>query len=488
MTESARPTGDRPVGASFLVLGLGEAVARVIAFAGTIYVARTTGAESYGIIAVASAIVLYFSQVANFSVEMLGARELARLMVGTAGPAHGTRQQQAVAHLVPSLLMARLLLAALCVLVLVSFALLALPRRDGAVLAISAMTLFSIAGSSRFAFVGLERPAPAAVASVIGELLTLVLVLQFVRSANDLNVAALTRTLGDAVPVVLMLLWLRARGFRLRWRLDLTVVRPVFAAALPLVINAILGLAIYNSDLIFLRVLRDARTAGMYAAAYALISFLLNLGVTYGTSILPTLARDRAEPGGERRVASYQLAMLQVLVVALPVAVGGAVLAAGLIELVFGSDYLEAIRPMQILLWTIVPAFVRNVAQMGLIAYDRQTFVLRATAWSAAANLVLNLLLIPRWGMTGAAAATLITEAMRAIVNASYASGLGITFGIWRELWRPLLAAAGMGAVLPWVRAPHVLLAVLAGMVVYGAILVATGGLRFRHGRLEFRA
>ena len=58
----------------FAVLGLGEALARLVAFGATVYVARRLGADVYGVIAVAAAIVLYFSHVADFSVEVLGAR------------------------------------------------------------------------------------------------------------------------------------------------------------------------------------------------------------------------------------------------------------------------------------------------------------------------------------------------------------------------------------------------------------------------------
>jgi O-antigen/teichoic acid export membrane protein len=196
------------------------------------------------------------------------------------------------------------------------------------------------------------------------------------------------------------------------------VVKPVFSAATPLVIHAILGLAIFNSDLIFLRALRDARTAGMYAAAYTLISFLLNLGVTYGSSILPALSR--AHDDRPKQQSIYDQAMMQMLTVAIPIAVGGALLAGGLLELVFGPRYGEAVQPLQILMWSIVVAWVRNVVQMGLIARDQQAFILRTTIWSAATNALFNLLLIPSYGMIGAAVATLVTEGIRTLVAMWY--------------------------------------------------------------------
>ena len=96
---------DAAVGRMFAVLGLGEAVGRAVGFAGTVYVARRLGADAYGIVAVAAAVVLYFSHVADFSVEVLGARTIAA-------------DRGVIGKLVPALLGARLALAALCIVVL----------------------------------------------------------------------------------------------------------------------------------------------------------------------------------------------------------------------------------------------------------------------------------------------------------------------------------------------------------------------------------
>ncbi len=491
----------------FAVLGLGEAVARLIGFAGTVYVARTLGVESYGIIAVAAAIVLYFAQIANYSVEMLGAREIAKAL-GETGADDLTSEQSgrrsasmearwrvaraAVHRIVPPLLAARLLVASGCIALLVTCGMLGMGTPEGSVLAIGAFTLLAVASSTRFTFVGLEQPITPAVASVTGELLSLGIVLLFVHNASDVRTVPISRIVGEVGTSVLMLLVLRrmgvslslARGAEARTRAMNEVVKPVFSAATPLVIHAMLGLAIFNSDLIFLRAMRDARTAGMYAAAYTLISFLLNLGVTYGSSILPALSR--AHDDAPKQQSIYDQAMLQMLTVAIPVAVGGALLAGGLLDLVFGSRYVDAVRPLQILMWSIVVAWVRNVVQIGLIARDQQAFILRTTIWSAAVNTVFNLLLIPSFGMIGAAAATLITESIRTLVALWYAERLELPFGVWRQLWQPTLGATCMGATVWFVPFPHVVVAVAAGAAVYGIVLLATGGIRVVNGSVRF--
>jgi O-antigen/teichoic acid export membrane protein len=456
----------------FAVLGLGEALGRAVGFAGTVYVARRLGADAYGIVAVAAAVVLYFSHIADFSVEVLGARTIA------SNPGE-------IGRLVPALLGARLALAAGCVVALSAVGLLFLPSPDGAVLAVTSVGLLAVAASTRFVFIGIERPISAAVAKVAGELLTVGLILLLVHDARDLMTVPWMRVVGDVAAAVLLFALLWRHGHRVGVSHAPATVRPLLTSAAPLVGHAILGLAIFNSDLIFLRAMRDARTAGMYAAAYTLISFLLNLGVAYGNSLLPVLTREGRHADPQRQRTLFDHAMIQVLTVALPVGAGGCLLAGGLMMLVFGDKYAEGIPALQVLIWSIVVAWVRNVVQMGLIARDKQSFVLRTSMWSAAANLLLNLLLIPRFGMVGAAVATLATETLRTVVAMTYSARLGLPFGVTRRLWRPVAATLGMAALLWLVPLPHVLLAVAAGAAAYGAALLATGGVRFTGGAVH---
>ena len=62
-----------------MALGLGEAAARLIGFIAMLVVARRVGASMYGVIGVATAVVLYLNRVVDGGLELgLGVREVAR--------------------------------------------------------------------------------------------------------------------------------------------------------------------------------------------------------------------------------------------------------------------------------------------------------------------------------------------------------------------------------------------------------------------------
>lgn len=420
-------------------------------------------------VAVAVAVLLYLNYLADCGVEVLGVREVA------ARPA-------AIDQVVPPILALRLAFGAVLALGCIAIGMGLMPQPDGAVLAVYSLTLLAVGGNTRWVHLGLERTGFAALARAAGEGTMLVLVVLLLRGPGDVARVPLAQFSGDMLGALLLAWGLARMGhrMRLRWapREAARVVRP----AVWLAANAVVGLVIYNSDLIFLRIFRSAREVGLYAAAYTLISFLLNLGVTYGQSLLPTLTRLHPTPEERRRL--YHAALAQVFAAALPIAVGGTLVAGGLLGLVFGSQYQIAATALVILLWSIPLAFFRNVPQTALVVAGRQQWVFHITFLSAGLNLALNLAVIPRYGMLGAAIATIATETVRTIATLVAAVRVGYPLPSLARFWRVVVAAAGMGGLLLLLGPLKAGLAVPLGGVVYLLALLALGGIKLRPGRL----
>ena len=468
---------------SFAALASGDAVGRVLAFLAGVYVARELGAAMFGVMAFGQAVVLYFTHLSACGLELTGAREIA------ADPSRAR-------SLLPSILAARTLVSAALAALLSGAALACLPALDAAGVSLYSLTLFGHGPSPKFALVGLSRPAPVAWARTAGEALYALLVLALVRTGDDLVFVPWAQALGDVLAVLLMLLALRRLGHSVPLELDWPAVRPLFARSFPLVLNILLGLLIFNSDLLVLRVFRDAGTVGWYAASYQLISFLINMAGAYSLSLMPALTRA-SEERGERR-ALYLDSLAQSLCVGLPIAVGGALCASGLIELVFGRDYEPSGAPLAVLVASIPLLLYKDVTMVAMVAAGREKAVLRMTLAAVLFNLTANLLVIPSFGMVGAAATTLATEALRMGLGAWYVRSLGLPLLSPARLWRSALAALAMALAVAFVplptlsvplaghslTLPAVLGSVVLGALVYAGALAASGGLRWRPGAL----
>jgi O-antigen/teichoic acid export membrane protein len=463
------PPTDVAVGRGFLKLGGGEAAARGISFAVTVYLARMLGAPMYGIVVLAITVLRYLYVLADCGVEALGVRNVAA-------------DRDALPEALPSILGARVAVAAALTVATALTGLFILPQPDGAILAAFAFTLGTVALGTRWVHLGFEQHGFASVSRMLTEATAAVLIVALVHAPGDLGMVPLAQIIGEGLGAVLLFRLLPPRLRKLRVAIHPGVVRSLFRASWPLMLNAFLGLAIFNSDFLFLRAFRDSAAVGLYAAAYTLVSFFLNLGEAYGMSLLPAMTRLRDDPTAEKSV--YDRSMVQVLAGAVPLAVGGFLVAGPLVHLIFGARYSGSAAPLQLLMCSIPMGLIRNVSTGALISRGRQDLLLRTVVWAAGLNVVLNLGLIPVWGMMGAAAATLTTEIIRAILGVRYVARLGIPMTPFASFRRVLFATAIMAAVVAFVAHAAVPLAVAAGGVTYVGALTLVGGLRFRRGAL----
>lgn len=184
-----------------------------------------------------------------------------------------------------------------------------------------------------------------------------------------------------------------------------------------------LTILITSIDVLCLDRLRgDAAEIGLYGIATLAAATLYLLPSAYGQSQYAAMVAGAYDPERAWRAMVSHTTRLGALVV--PAAVA-AWFCAPLIEWAFGADYAQSV---EIFRW-LVPAFVvRSAGTVGSsviigAGLMRQTFL--SSVATVCLNLVLNLALIPRYGVAGAVAAT----------TASYALRTGLSFvilAVWR--------------------------------------------------------
>lgn len=234
--------------------------------------------------------------------------------------------------------------------------------------------------------------------------------------------------LGNALPVLLLC---RQEWQHLHWRwADKQILRQMLAYGLPLTASALLNEVINSSDRLLLAWLQGVETAGQYAVAYDLPRFtLVMLMMSINLAMYPMLV-DALEKHGQEaaRQHSRQHALL-LYGVAFPATAGLVMVTPNLAALMIGEAFREtvlAITPLiavAVLLSGAKSYFFDLAFQLGKHTQSQVWILLIA----AGLNLVLNLLLIPHWGMSGAAWATI----------AAYATGLILS--VWQgRRWFPL--------------------------------------------------
>jgi O-antigen/teichoic acid export membrane protein len=456
----------------FVALGAGELAARLAAFGAAVYVSRTLGAGDFGVIGFATAVMLYLQRIVLWELEATGISEVAN-------------DDERARRVISSLLGFRLIVAVVLMIVTGLVAYEVLPHPDRAVLATYTVALFATALNVRWVYLMRRDPTRPAVARILAEGVGALVVLLLVRSPADTLLVPLGLICGETVGAGVLLAPL-ARRAGVRPRIEWSIASPLARRAAPLLVSGILSLIVFNFDLVMLRLTRGADEAGYYAAAYAVVALLVNLGMAYYANVLPAFVRLRAE--SRQTQALYDGASTLVWLATLPVAAGGVLVAAAIVHTLFGAGYEPSGPALAVLMVSAGLNIVRFVPLAALVGAGRSGRVLALSLVGAVVNVALNLMLIPRYGMLGAAASTVATDVVRLALNLAFVSELGLRAISLRSLWRPVLAATCM-AVVVWLRRDGpIWISVPAGATAYAVGVLALGAVRLSPaGRPELR-
>ena len=169
--------------------------------------------------------------------------------------------------------------------------------------------------------------------------------------------------------------------------------------------------AYYRIDGILLFHYRGATEVAYYSAAYRVLDVLQILPMTVSGVLLPLLASTEREGAAHARTRQlFQLATALLLSVALPVAACGAILAPGIVRLIYGARYHQSVYLLQVLLPAFIPICLGYLLTSQLILHHMLRPYIVITFVGAAVNVLANALAIPRYGASAAAWATLGTE------------------------------------------------------------------------------
>jgi O-antigen/teichoic acid export membrane protein len=172
----------------------------------------------------------------------------------------------------------------------------------------------------------------------------------------------------------------------------------------------IAGLYLINSraDIIMLGILRGPQEAGIFAVASYGAGFVSFMLIAVNTAIAPSIARlwRNHELGELQRLITRS--SRTVAVATLPLAAGLALAAERFMGL-FGLQFVKGADAMALL---CLAQFVNAaLGSVGLILNmsDNERWTAGGVGIAALLNVTLNVLLIPRWGLSGAAVASAIS-------------------------------------------------------------------------------
>lgn len=376
---------------------LSNIVAQLLGFIVIVYLARILGPGDFGKINFSIAIVIYFTLVGNLGLPLLGTREIARDISKTK-------------YYLGNILVLRLCLA------LIGFSLLLLivifmnkPTEIKYLILIYGLGLIPSALLIDWVFKGIEKMEYIGLGLVLKNGIYLGLVLWFVKSSEKLFLIPCFQVSSNLL-IAGFLIFIFAKGFgRLKLYFDLIFWQSLLKEALPIGLGQLMIVTVFYCDTVMLGFLRSNEDVGYYNAANKIIMFLIVLSGAYYDAIFPQLSNYyKTLLESFRRL--LQLSTKLMVSLALPLATGGIILARPLMHLLYGVGYHKGIIAFQILIWTVAIIWVSGAYSRGLLGSDRQKRYLLGHTGAVVVNVIFNFILIPRFGLAGAASASVLAH------------------------------------------------------------------------------
>jgi len=190
--------------------------------------------------------------------------------------------------------------------------------------------------------------------------------------------------------------------------------------------------------------LKNSTLVGIYSAPLKIIRVLFLPAGLLATSLLPVISKKIPQ---EKKLIKKSISFLFLL--AFPLSFGGFFLSKEIILFLFGSAYLESTKIFSILIFLPLLVFPTTIFGYLLFAYNLQRKNALFSLASATLNFFLNLILILRFGIVGAASATLISQFFNFILFFLASKNLEKTSLIsFSQIKNPLLASLAMSAFI----------------------------------------
>lgn len=308
--------------------------------------------------------------------------------------------------------------------------------------------------------------------------LEIILLTFFILSGFGLFGAILSLTIAAVIFLIIMLILIFSyAGFA---KPDFLLARPYLLFSLPLIPITLAQFVIEISDRYVVGFFMGASKVGIYSAAYniGVIPLVLSTYLVY--MLKPTIYAfyDTGMVDKARTYLSYSWKYL--LTLSIPSAFGLSILARPLLVNMTTVKYTsDGVYIIPIVVTGIVFFGMEQIFAVSLLIFKRRKIFVIAFVSGALTNFLLNIVLVPRYGIIAAAVTTLIAYIILAIII-GYSSRHYFPFNLnFRFISKCILAATVM-TICIWILNPKnilgIVLSIIIGSIIYFCLLLLQRG------------
>jgi len=282
------------------------------------------------------------------------------------------------------------------------------------------------------------------------------------------------------IALISILIFFHFKVLPLKISFEKSIWQKFLAMSWPLALAGVFGGIYSQIDSVMMGHLGQITQTGWYNAAYKIVGVTVIPAALIATSFYPVLSKFFKE-SREKLQRTWNYFTESMIFLAIPIVIGGIALAPRIIDWIYDPSYFpsgkETILAFQILIVMAGIAFLQSPFGQMLIVSNQQKKLFWITLSGAVINVILNLILIPKYSLYGAAATTVFTIILTFFLLFKFTSKFTPVKPFNLKFLFSFLGAGLSGAAMyfvisqPQIYNLNIVFSVLIGAVIYGAAL-----------------
>ena len=254
--------------------------------------------------------------------------------------------------------------------------------------------------------------------------------------------------------------------------------KPKIKEAWPFGVTALFMNIYFLIDSVLLSIMVGTTVVGWYSAAYKLIVVLLFVPIVLNVVTFPVMSKFYVTSKESLRLA-YEKYFKYATIIGIPIGVGTTLLADKIIPLIYGTQFIPSVIALQILVWSAVLIFMSSAFARLLEVTNKQLVLTKITVFNAVINIILNILLIPKYSYIAASFVTVFTELSSLLLLIKVVSSMGYQLSgkDLSAITKVVVASSVMAVFIIFLKNWNLFLLILTSTIIYTITLILIKGL-----------
>lgn len=198
-------------------------------------------------------------------------------------------------------------------------------------------------------------------------------------------------------------------GFKIKnWKFDISLAKVMFSNSWLLALTSASALIYMKIDQVMIKQMMNQNSVGLYASAVRIFELTYIVPSIICASLFPAILNAK-----KIDIKLYKNRLKKIgwllLVLSLIIAILVSFLSKYIIIILFGNEYIGAINVLKIGVWSLIGISIGYLVGQYLVAENYIKIHFFSTLAGAIINIVLNIIMIPVFGIIGSAIATVIS-------------------------------------------------------------------------------